>query len=136
MLDEEFRDLSAKDRAFVRDRIMNEIKGRMMEDIVILETMMANPDKEVFKLQFAVGEFDMVIADPETITCEIYEIKHSTEAVPEQYKNLIDLQKCKETEFRFGDIKRKAVIYRGDEKKEGNIEYLNVEEYSRCLNNK
>ena len=136
LLDEEFRDISAKDRAFVRDRIMNEIKGRMMEDIVILETMMANPDKEVFKLQFAVGEFDMVIADPETITCEIYEIKHSTEAVPEQYKNLIDLQKCKETEFRFGDIKRKAVIYRGDEKKEGNIEYLNVEEYLRCLNNK
>ncbi len=136
LLDEEFRDISAKDRAFVRDRIMNEIKGRMMEDIVILETMMANPDKEVFKLQFAVGEFDMVIADPETITCEIYEIKHSIEAVPEQYKNLIDLQKCKETEFRFGDIKRKAVIYRGDEKKEGNIEYLNVEEYLRCLNNK
>lgn len=133
LLDKEFQNISAGDRAFVLERIMNEIRGRMMEDIVILETMMANPDKEVFKLQFAVGEFDMVIVDPSAITCEIYEIKHSEEAVPEQYKNLIDMEKCKATEFRFGEIKRKAVIYRGEDKSDGDIEYLNVEEYLRDL---
>lgn len=133
LLDKEFQSISAKDRAFVLERIMNEIKGRMMEDIVILETMMANPDKEVFKLQFAVGEFDMVIVDPVAITCEIYEIKHSEETVPEQYKNLIDTEKCGATEFRFGEIKRKAVVYRGEDKLDGSIEYLNVEEYLRGL---
>ena len=133
LLDKEFQNISAKDRAFVLERIMNEIKGRMMEDIVILETMMANPDKEVFKLQFAVGEFDMVIVDPAAITCEVFEIKHSEEAVPEQYKNLIDMEKCKATEFRFGEITRKAVIYRGEDKSDGSIEYLNVEEYLRGL---
>ena len=133
LLDKEFQNISARDRAFVLERIMNEIKGRMMEDIVILETMMANPDKEVFKLQFAVGEFDMVIVDPAAITCEVFEIKHSEEAVPEQYKNLIDMEKCKATEFRFGEIKRKAVIYRGENKSDGSIEYLNVEEYLRGL---
>lgn len=133
LLDKEFQNISAKDRAFVLERIMNEIKGRMMEDIVILETMMANPDKEVFKLQFAVGEFDMVIVDPAAITCEVFEIKHSEEAMPEQYKNLIDMEKCKATEFRFGEIKRKAVIYRGEDKSDGSIEYLNVEEYLRGL---
>lgn len=133
LLDKEFQSISAKDRAFVLERIMNEIRGRMMEDIVVLETMMANPDKEVFKLQFAVGEFDMVIVDPAAITCEIYEIKHSEEAVPAQYKHLVDPEKCNATEFRFGDIKRKAVIYRGESKQEGNIEYLNVEEYLRGL---
>lgn len=133
LLDKEFQNISAGDRAFVLERIMNEIKGRMMEDIVILETMMANPDKEVFKLQFAVGEFDMVIVDPAAITCEVFEIKHSEEAVPEQYKNLIDMEKCKATEFRFGEIKRKAVIYRGEDKSDGSIEYLNVEEYLRGL---
>lgn len=131
--DKEFQNVSAKDRAFVLERIMSEIKGRMMEDIVVLETKMANPDKEVFKLQFAVGEIDMVIADPDTITCEIYEIKHSEEAVPEQYKNLIDPEKCKKTEFRFGDIKRKAVIYRGENIREDEIEYLNVERYLKDL---
>ena len=133
LLDKEFQNISAKDRAFVLERIMNEIKGRMMEDIVILETMMANPDKEVFKLQFAVGEFDMVIVDPAAITCEVFEIKHSEEAVPEQYKNLIDMEKCKATEFRFGEIKRKAVIYCGEDKSDGSIEYLNVEKYLRGL---
>lgn len=135
LLDKEFQDISAKDRAFVLERIMNEIKGRMMEDIVVLETMITNTDKEVFKLQFAVGEFDMVIVDSAAVTCEIYEIKHSEEAVPEQYKHLIDLEKCKATEFRFGDIKRKAVIYRGEDKLDGDIEYLNVEKYLRGLKN-
>ena len=133
LLDEKFRNISAKDRAYVLERIMNEIKGRMMEDIVLLESKMANPDKEVFRLQFAVGEFDMVIMDPVTITCEIYEIKHSEETAPEQYKNLIDTEKCEATEFRFGDIKRRAVIYRGESKADGNVEYLNVEEYLRGL---
>ena len=32
-----------------------------MEDIVLLETKIAHPEKKVFKLQFAVGEFDMVV---------------------------------------------------------------------------
>ena len=136
LLDEEFQNISAKDRAFVLGRIMSEIRGRMMEDIVVLETMMTNPDKEVFKLQFAVGEFDMVIADPASITCEIFEIKHSKEAVPEQYKHLIDPEKCDATQFRFGDIKRKAVIYRGEDTSDGDIEYLNVEKYLRGLGNK
>lgn len=133
LLDEEFQHISARDRKYVLDRIMNEIKGRMMEDIVLLETMIANPDKKVFRLQFAVGEFDMVIVDPENVTCEIYEIKHSEEAVPEQYKNLADKEKCDATAFRFGEIKRKAVIYRGAGMRNGDIEYLNVEEYLRGI---
>ncbi len=48
-----------------------------MEDIVLLETKITKRDKEVFKLQFAVGEFDMVVFDPSNLSCEIYEIKHS-----------------------------------------------------------
>ena len=38
-------------------------------------------------MQFAVGEFYIGIVDPESNTCEIYEIKHSKERTPEQYKN-------------------------------------------------
>ena len=38
--------------------------GRMMEDIVLLETTKAADNhRRVFKLQFAAGEFDMVICD-------------------------------------------------------------------------
>ena len=133
LLDREFQDISKVDRNFITERILDEIKGRMMEDIILLETMMANPEKEVFRLQFAVGEFDMVIADPESATCEIYEIKHSTEAVPEQFKNLTDTDKCEKTEFRYGRITRKAVIYRGKDREEEEVEYLNAEDYLRRL---
>ena len=133
LLDQEMQSLSALDRAWVLERILNEVKERMMEDIVLLETTKSCPKKSVFRLQFPIGEFDMVIADPVTITCEIYEIKHSKETVPEQYKNLIQQDKIDATEFRFGRITRKAVIYRGESKRDGEIEYLNVEEYLRKL---
>ena len=137
LLDEEFQNISAVDRAWILERILNEIRGRMMEDIVLLETKMANPHKNVFRLQFAVGEFDMVIVDPNKITAEIYEIKHSSEQAAEQYKNLIDHEKCSATEFRYGNIMRKAVIYRGENATvntmNGNIDYINVEDYLNGL---
>ena len=134
MLDETFSDLSLEERTFVTDRILNEIKGRMMEDIVLLETKLAFPKKEVFVLQFAIGEFDMVVFDPATSSCEIYEIKHSTEVVPQQYRHLIDEKKCADTEHRFGPITGKYVLYRGaDLDLENGIHYRNVEEYLKSI---
>lgn len=133
LLDEEFQNISAVDRAWISERILNEIRGRMMEDIVLLETKMSCPQKHVFRLQFAVGEFDMVVVDPAKITSEIYEIKHSTERTAEQYKNLVDSEKCSATEFRYGKIIRKAVIYRGENAVDGDIEYLNVEDYLKSV---
>ncbi|MCH5316236.1 MAG: AAA family ATPase [Eubacterium sp.] len=132
MLDATFQKISAVERSWIIERILDEIKGRMMEDIVLLEMKM-NSNKQVFKLQFAVGEFDMIVVDPETNTCEIYEIKHSTERTPEQYKNLIDESKFRDTEFRHGRIVGKYVIYRGESSSLNGIEYLNVEEYLKSL---
>lgn len=54
----------------------------MMEDIVLLETKLSRKMCGVFRLQFAIGEFDMVVFDPDKGSCEIYEIKHSMEMVP------------------------------------------------------
>ena len=85
--------------------------------------------KKVFKLQFPVGEFDMVVFDPKELCCEIYEVKYSKEAVPEQYRHLEDEEKCALTSRRYGDIKGKYVIYRGEKTTCGDINYLNVEEY-------
>ena len=39
---------STAERITVQKRILNEIKGRMLEDIVLLETKLANPKKQVF----------------------------------------------------------------------------------------
>lgn len=141
MQDEKFRDMSLTERKRVTERIIDEIKGRMMEDIVLLETKLSRKNCEVFSLQFAVGEFDMVVFDPEEGNCEIYEIKHSMEIVPQQCKHLLNQKKCEETEFRYGPIKGKYVIYRGAagelkdvaEEDVENVTYLNVEDYLKNL---
>ena len=131
LLDETFSALSLPERTAVQERILSEIRGRMLEDIVLLETRMANPGKQVFVLQFPVGEFDMVVFDPDAGCCRIFEIKHSTEAAPQQYRHLIDEEKCAQTEHRYGTITEKTVLYRGEDKMVGEIRYRNVEEYLR-----
>ena len=134
MKDERFSGISAVERGSVIERILNEIRGRMMEDIVLLETTMAKPEKEVFQLRFAIGEFDMVVVDERVPKCEIYEIKHSDKVVPAQYRFLSDTEKQKATEFRYGKIVCKAVIYRGESTiLDNGIEYINVEEYLKSL---
>ncbi len=133
MQDDVFRMLSLTQRNAVISRILSDIQGRMMEDIILLETKIARPECDVFKLVFARGEFDMVVFDPDAASCFIYEVKHSTEAVKDQYKHLIDEEKCKATEFRFGPIVGKYVIYRGETCEVDGIRYLNVEEYLKGL---
>ena len=131
--DKKFSDFSATERAYILDRILSEVKGRMLEDIILIETKMANPDKQVFQLRFAIGEFDMVVADSKTLSCEIYEIKYSKEIVEKQYQHLTDVKKCEDTEFRFGEIKGKYVIYRGETTEVDGIKYVNAEEYLKSL---
>ncbi len=133
MMDEAFQKISIGERNRIIARILDEIRGRMMEEIVLLETKMARPDRQIFTLQFPVGEFDMVVFDSENACCEIYEIKHSDKAVPAQCRHLQDKKKCYETEFRYGKIKGRYVIYRGESCHLGDIEYLNVEEYLKGL---
>ncbi|MBP3351896.1 MAG: AAA family ATPase [Lachnospiraceae bacterium] len=133
LLDAKFRELSVKERQRILERLLNEIRGRMMEDIILLETKMAYPEKKVFKLQFAVGEFDMVVFDRQTLTCEIYEVKYSKEQVPEQYRHIKNEEKCAMTCHRYGDITGRYVIYRGDSAEVDGVRYLNVEEYLKSL---
>ena len=133
LLDEQFQELSARDRKRILDRLLSEIRGRMMEESILLETRLASPDKKVFKLQFPIGEFDMVVCDTRELTCRIYEVKYSKERVPEQYRHLNDDEKCSMTCHRYGDIVGKYVIYRGEPAECGGIQYLNVEDYLKSL---
>ncbi len=133
LLDETFANLSFPERSAVQERILNEIRGRMTEDIVLLETQLANPDKQVFVLQFPIGEFDMTVFDPDKGTCEIFEIKHSTHVAPQQWRHLVDKEKCAQTEHRYGRITAKTILYRGDSHSEGEVVYRNVEEYLRDI---
>ena len=126
---------SEYEKRLVTNKILDSVRGRMMEDIVLLETSKSLGKRyRVFKLIFLAGEFDMVIYDTESNTCEIYEIKHSKERVHEQYRHINDPEKLAETERKYGKITKRAVLYRGDAYNEANgIEYVNVEDYLKKL---
>lgn len=133
--EEQFSALSEYDKMQITGRILEEVRGRMMEDIVLLETMKAaDKDHRVFKLQFEAGEFDMVIYDQKENSCEIFEIKHSSKQVPLQYRHLVDEDKCQRTERRFGPIQGRYILYRGeDAQMENGVQYWNVENYLKAL---
>lgn len=131
MQDNFFESISGEDKKYIIDKILNDVKGRMLEDIVLLETNKAlSRSQEVFKYKFATGgEFDMVIVDKNELICRIYEIKHSDKVVDKQTRFLLDKEKCDLIEFHFGKILEKCVLYRGETKMVGQIQYKNVEEY-------
>ena len=133
LLDEKFQELDIQKRTYILERLLSEIRGRMMEDIVLLETKLAKKDKHVFKLQFPIGEFGMVVQDPKTLSCEIYEIKYSKERACEQYRHINDEEKCAMTTHRYGNITGRYVIYRGENTEMDTIQYLNVEDYLKSL---
>ena len=68
--------------------------------------------------------------DPAALSCECYEIKHSTEIADEQCRHLLDREKLAATEHRYGTITRRCVLYRGESGTANNgIEYQNVCEF-------
>lgn len=135
MKDKVFSSASEHEKDLAANRILDEVRGRMTEDIVLLETMKHLENwRRVFKLQFARGEFDMVIFDKTENCCEIYEIKHSKEVVPDQYRHLISPEECELAEKRFGEITRRIVLYNGnDVTLDNGIEYRNVSDYLKSL---
>lgn len=136
MQDETFRDIGIRECMRITRRILDEIRGRMMEDIILLETSISSPEKKVFALQFASGEFDMVCFDPDSVSCGIFEIKHSSQMSPGQYRHLTDADKIAQTEHQYGDITGKYVIYNGEDSNADGIRYLNAEEYLLGLKTK
>lgn len=131
MQDAYFASISEADKAYITGKILDDVKGRMLEDIVLLEVRKTAPSTmEAFKFKFdAGGEFDMVIYDKASKNCRIYEIKHSTEVNEKQTIHLRDAEKCQIIENRFGPISGKFVLYRGKDTFAEGVQYLNVENF-------
>ena len=130
MKDEVFRQYPAKERKEIENQILEEVRGRMLEEIVLLETVKTLPkNKRAFKLLFPIGEFDMVIQDTDEMTCELYEIKHSNQIERKQIRHLSDEEKLKQTEHEFGTITKRTVLYRGKNQSIEDVFYRNVVEY-------
>lgn len=137
MKDEDFELLPNEEKQYVADRILEEVRGRMLEDIILLETSKAlGKNYDVFKLQFIKGEFDMVIYNKMNNSCAIYEIKHSKEYVLEQGRHLMDENKLALTTPRFGSLVGRYVLYLGENMdSEDGIAYRNAEEFLKNLPN-
>ncbi len=134
--DEYFQKLDEREKSYIQDRILEEVRGRMLEDIILIETAKAlNPSRyKVFKLQFGRGEFDMVVYDKQEHCCDIYEVKHSDKMVYDQAKHLMDEEKIALTERRFGEVRGRYVLYRGETaENEMGILYRNASEYLKGL---
>ena len=131
MQDAYFASIPEADKAYITGKILDDVKGRMLEDIVLLEVCKAAPSTmEAFKFKFdAGGEFDMVIYDKTSQNCRIYEIKHSAKVNEKQTIHLRDAEKCQIIENRFGPISGKFVLYRGKDTFAEGVQYLNVENF-------
>jgi hypothetical protein len=129
--DKYFSSISYEDKTYVINKILNDVKGRMLEDIVLLEVMKSLPKhKKAFKYKFNLGgEYDMVIYDSLNNNCEIYEIKHSDKISLNQTRYLNDIDKCKTIENMYGIITNKYVLYRGNDELVNDIQYLNIEKF-------
>lgn len=129
--DEHFSSVSELDKEYIATKILDDVKGRMLEDIVSLEVCAStSTNTETFKFKFdGGGEYDMVIYDKHSHTCKIYEIKHSTEISDRQAIHLRNEEKCAIVEHRFGKITGKYVLYRGENTSVDGIQYLNVEQF-------
>ena len=132
MADAYFGSMSFADRQAVIEKILSDVKGRMLEDIVILEkTLEKGKNRSVFKYRsLKGGEIDLVLFDAETGTCGVNEIKYSKTRHPEaQARFLTDAELTGSLERKYGRIAQKRVLYRGEAAQEGDIAYINVEDY-------
>ena len=135
MQDETFGQLTEDEKTFITDRILEEVRGRMLEDIVLLETMKAlGRNYDVFKYQFATGEYDMLIYGRNERGCAAYEIKHSDKCASDQSRHLRNENMLSLTTPRFGTLEGRYVLYLGENKDtEDGIAYRNAEQFLNAL---
>lgn len=137
--DPKFVKLSGDKQEFIYNKLLSDIKERMLEEIVLLNVTRSLSDcfvsqfrfYEYRKSPFKNGEYDMVIRNKKNETF-IFEIKHSSEVeYNKQTKHLLDTEKLdwlKENGFK---VKEKVVLYNGKtlDKDDNGVIYLNVSEF-------
>ena len=134
MKDELFRPFTEWEKKLFADKLLEDVRGRMMGDMVLLDRAKTLPkSKRAFKLFLNRREVDMAIYDTLENTCEEYAVKHSVDRVKEQARALLDPEVSKEVEAKYGKIIKRCVIYRGETGREGEVEYVNIQEYLKAL---
>lgn len=109
----DFKKLSVDEAQTVRQFLLNNVLGHILEDIVINHVQRALFDSDVFQFRFDGGEFDMIVLDHSNRTMRIYEIKHSSEAVAAQAKHFCNKDILAQLENHYYPIVEKCVLYMG-----------------------
>jgi hypothetical protein len=132
LMDKSFNALNQNKKDLIIEKIMSDVKGRMLEDIILLETTLKKKKNQlVFKYQFlGGGEYDLVIFDGDTHSTQLFEIKHSKEvAFEQQTKYLRNQEMLDIVAHRFSPITSKTVLYRGNSQVIDGVYYQNIKEF-------
>lgn len=132
LMDKSFNSLNQSKKDLIIEKIMSDVKGRMLEDIILLETTLKKKKNQlVFKYQFlGGGEYDLVIFDGDTHSTQLFEIKHSEEvAFEQQTKYLRNQEMLDIVALRFSPIATKTVLYRGNSQVIDGVYYQNIKEF-------
>lgn len=129
--DPHFASLKNEDMTYITYKLLDNVRGIMLEDITLYETKKVSKNKDVFKYKtFNEGEYDMVIYDKEKNTCHLYEIKHSHAFVfDQQTRHLRNDALLNKIMNKYGAIATKNVLYRGLPRTVNNINFIDIEDY-------
>ena len=83
----------------------------MLEEMVLMETEKSLSSRyQVFKMQMAIGEFDMVVYDTEQNNCSICEVRGSGQLAKSKFRRVPDAEKYRQIERRFGPKRRSREV--------------------------
>ncbi len=127
--------ISEADKSTIIKDILEEIRNSILKDIVLIETCRGISKRyRAFRLRLPEGSFDMVVYDTEKNECTVFEIVNAKEIQQKHYRNLVDENKIRELENRFGKVTSKYILYRGEDYFEDDkIMYMNIENYLKQL---
>lgn len=131
---EEMQGYSRQAMNIILRKLDEDVRGRILEDIVSMQTARTFTggewDVSMIRNNATGQEADIVISDSLHMRCAAFEVKHSSEATPEQWKHLSDGNFCRYIESYTGvPLKAKAVIYMGKGRKTADGTYISAEEY-------
>ena len=127
------KEYSQDDIDVVSTKIREDIEGRLIEDIALLDirnSYKSNDKVTVYKYRYGNSEYDLALLNRQTEEAVVFEVKRSAERVPFQKKHLQNIELREEFERVTGcKIIGSAVLYSGNTcKDEDGFLYINSSE--------
>lgn len=111
-----FYSLSAQARERLHNKIIEDVEGQILEQVVIIDSLMRyeKAGVEVWQFRYNDGsrEIDMVLKTGDNLV--LYEIKRSDKQVDKQYRHLVSKEVADVLNYTLGgNVKERIVLYNG-----------------------